>query len=206
MFGLAGGRGSATWWGGEEYSLTRDDLLARHLDRGRRGFGRRRLQWLIGRLIPVELRRSRHDVGGAIFAQIGILYSVLLAFVFSEVWGEYNIAAQAINAECGALHGAAMVAHALPGGSGAPVIAAVVRYDRLVLDAEWPAMARREASNEATRAFQAMIEAAASVSGLDADHSGLRGQIVSLLADAHAARETRTFQIKQALPLAVWAC
>lgn len=161
--------------------------------------------FLVGHFLPVEARRSRHDVGGAIFGQLGILYSVLLAFVFSEVWGEYNTAAQAINGECGALHGAAMLADALPAGKGRPIERAILDYATVVIDREWPAMDRRRRSEQAALEFQTMLTTAARLEVSTPAEVALRGQIVTLLTEAHANRETRTFQIDQSLPLAVWA-
>ena len=53
--------------------------------------------WFAGRLLPVDTRRRHHEVGGNVFSQVGTLIAVVLAFVFSAVWGDYRSAAQAIN-------------------------------------------------------------------------------------------------------------
>jgi len=98
--------------------------------------------FLVCRLAPIETRRRHHEVGSVVFLQVGVMFAVLLAFVFSEVWGEYNTAAQAINGECGALHGASMLANALPGHVGRPVNQAIANYVRTVAEEEWPAMFR----------------------------------------------------------------
>ena len=44
--------------------------------------------WLVGGVLSLETRRRHHEVGGQVFQQVGIMVSVLMAFVFSEVWGE----------------------------------------------------------------------------------------------------------------------
>lgn len=66
---------------------------------------------LVRRALGLDARRQHHEVGNPVYLQIGVVFAVLLAFVFNEVFGEYNAAAQAINGECGALHGAALLAH-----------------------------------------------------------------------------------------------
>src|SRR5215472_13768679 len=86
------------------------------------------------------------------------------ALVFNEVFGEYNAAAQAINGECGALHGAALVAHQLPDRHGRGVEQAILNYSKVVISDEWPALQRREASSNAVLAFQAIVEAAGNLS------------------------------------------
>jgi len=47
------------------------------------------------------------------FLQLGVVFAVLLAFVFSEAWGEYNEAAQAVDLEVSAMHGVAMISATL---------------------------------------------------------------------------------------------
>ena len=83
---------------------------------------------LVRRALGVDTRREHHDVGNPVYLQIGVVFAVLLAFVFNEVFGEYNAAAQAINGECGALHGAALLAHQLPDRHGRGVEEAILNY------------------------------------------------------------------------------
>src|SRR5579863_8260198 len=115
------------------------------------------------RALDLDARKQHHEVGNVVYLQIGVVFAVLLAFVFSEVWGEYNIAAQAINGECGALHGASLLAHDLPDQQGQPVERAILDYVRVVIHSEWPAQGRREASPDAVRTFEAAVAAAAHV-------------------------------------------
>jgi|RhiMetdeSRZDD1v2_1073273.scaffolds.fasta_scaffold253430_3 hypothetical protein len=76
---------------------------------------------LFRRALGFDLRRRQHEVGNQLYPQIGVLFAVLLAFMFNEVLGQYNAAAQAINGECAALHGAAMLANDLSDGEGKAV-------------------------------------------------------------------------------------
>ena len=160
---------------------------------------------VVGRLVPIDARRRHQDVGGQVFQQVGVMFAVLLAFVFSEVWGEYNTAAQAINGECGALHGASMLANALPPRLGQPVVGAIASYTRSVIDTEWPRMStERRGSDRTTEAFRVAFDMAARMPVVAPADVAIRSHIVSLLAEAHANRETRTFQIDRAVPLAMW--
>jgi len=158
----------------------------------------------VRRVWGIAARQQHHEVGNPVYLQIGVVFAVLLAFVFNEVWGEYNTAAQAINGECGALHGAAMLAHDLPDGRGRGVEQAILNYSKVVINAEWPALQQRQASPQATSAFQAMIEAAGRLNVGQSADATIQGQILSLLAQAHAFRETRIFQANQGLPILIW--
>jgi hypothetical protein len=159
----------------------------------------------IGRAIAVPVRKSRHETGIAVFQQVGVMFAVLLAFVFNEVWSEYTTAAEAINGECGALHGASILADALPAHAGRPVNQALLRYGRTVVDAEWPMMAGRRGSAEASEDFRLALDNAARLQVTATADLAVRAQIVELLARAHAFRETRLFQMDQGMPIAMWA-
>ena len=160
--------------------------------------------WLVNRYVSVETRRRHHEVGSPVFQQAGVMISVLLAFVFSEVWGEYRTAAMAINGECGALHGAAMLLHALPNDAGLATNRAIETYVRAVVNTEWPTMSHRESSPEAIGAFQQLLSQAANLRAAAPAQLATQGQIVSLLAEAHAQRETRIFQLDLGVPPLMW--
>src|SRR5262249_29467852 len=161
---------------------------------------------LVRRALGLDARRQHHEVGNPVYLQIGVVFAVLLAFVFNEVFGEYNSAAQAINGECGALHGAALVAHQLPDRHGRGVEQAIMNYSKVVISDEWPALQRREASSNAVLAFHAIIEAAGHLNTGQPNDAAIQSQILSLLAQAHAFRETRIFQANQGLPIIGLGC
>jgi hypothetical protein len=156
------------------------------------------------RALGLDTRRQHHEVGNPVYLQIGVVFAVLLAFVFNEVFGEYNAAAQAINGECGALHGAALLAHQLPNGNGRGVEQAILNYSKVVISDEWPALQHREASSNAVAAFKAIVDAAGNLNIGQPNDGAIQGQILSLLAQAHAFRETRIFQANQGLPIIIW--
>ena len=156
------------------------------------------------RILDIDIRRQHHEIGNPVYLQIGVVFAVLLAFVFSEVWGEYNVAAQAINGECGALHGAAILAHSLPDKQGLGVEQAIQSYARVVINVEWATLERRRANPEATIAFEAVAEAAGHLNVMRPADAAVQGQILSLVAQAHAFRETRAFQANRGLPVVIW--
>jgi hypothetical protein len=159
---------------------------------------------IVQRTLRVETRRRHHEVGNAVFLQVGVMFAVLLAFVFNEAWGEYNTASQAINGECAALHGAAMLADTLPNAQGRVVDRAILAYAQEVVHTEWPMMALRHDSPEAVEKFRAIIVAIAGLDLRPADAAS-RGEMFSLMSQAHSYRETRIFQMNDGLPMPMWA-
>jgi Protein of unknown function (DUF4239) len=156
------------------------------------------------RLVHVDLRRRHHEVGTAVFLQLGVVFAVLLAFVFSEVWSEYNTASDAINGECASLHGVAIIADALAPSQRAALLQADQAYIQAVLQKEWPLMERRQVSAEARQDFEKLWELAAASDAANPMASTARGALLSLIATAHEQRETRLFQMTLAAPPALW--
>lgn len=162
------------------------------------------LAWLMRRIVRFEALRQHHEMGSAVFLQLGVIYAVLLAFVLSEVWSEYNTAANAMNQECGNLHGVAILASALPSDAGRPIDAALRTYLGAVIANEWPAMERREASDEARHAFEVLWHGIAVTDASKGMDNPTRSQMMSELSSAHQWRETRLFQMTLHVPGLMW--
>lgn len=60
------------------------ELRCRRLDRIDRRIVAAFSTALIHRRVENDLRRLHHDVGSVVFLQLGVVFAVLLAFVFSE--------------------------------------------------------------------------------------------------------------------------
>lgn len=160
--------------------------------------------FIVSHGVSLERRRNQYAIGSQVFLQLGVMFAVLLAFVFSEVWSEYNTAAMAINGECGALHGAAILANALPDSAGRPVNRAIVAYTNTVIDKEWRVMATRRPSAEATQDLRAVLDVAGRLSLTRPSDVALQSQIMALLSVAHEYRETRIYEIDKGVPIAMW--
>jgi hypothetical protein len=162
------------------------------------------LAWVIRKQVRLEALRRHHEIGSAVFLQLGVIFAVLLAFVFSEVWSEYNTAASAINEECGSLHGVAILAATLPPAERDQAEHAMVAYLTAVTGSEWASMARRQSSDEARERFEVLVQSVARMTLHDSAHQATRSQMLSLLGRAHQFRETRLFQMTQAVPKVLW--
>ncbi len=168
------------------------------------GTGAGILAWGTRRIFRLETLKRHHEIGGAVFLQLGVVYAVLLAFVLSEVWGEYNTAADAVNQECGSLHGAALLADGLPPDTRDRIEADMRTYLRTVIIDEWPAMQERQSSVAAQRAVATLLTDVARQEAQSALDDPTRSQIMSELANAHRWRETRLFQMTLHVPGLMW--
>jgi hypothetical protein len=159
----------------------------------------------VHRTVHIELRRKHNEIGTAVFLQLGVIFAVLLAFVFSEVWSQYNDAGEAVDMECSALEGAAVLASALPTPLGKPVLNAETAYIRAVIVQEWPVMFRRRGEDLAVAAkLTAIIRETARMKPSDPADMGTRQQLLSFLEQANTQRAERVFQIASGVPSLLW--
>ncbi len=160
---------------------------------------------LAHRFIATDLRREHHEVGATVFLQLGVIFAVLLAFVFSEAWTEYNEASAAIDLEVGAMHGAAMIAATLPAPAAKEILTLEKAYLDSVAQNEWPVMAAHRSEDIVTDLkLQTLIQAAANLKLADPAERDKKPEILSLLTQAHAQREMRIFQADSGIPGALW--
>jgi hypothetical protein len=154
--------------------------------------------------VAIDFRRKHHDVGSTVFLQLGVIFAVQLAFVFSEAWGEYNQAAAAINLEVGAMHGVGMIAATLPPAQAHAILTKEQNYLQSVVDDEWAVMAAHRTEHPGTDLkLQALLQEVANLNVSD-DQREKKAEMLSLLAEAHAQRETRIFQANSGIPGALW--
>jgi Protein of unknown function (DUF4239) len=158
---------------------------------------------LLHRTVHHDTFRRYHEVGYAVFLQLGVIFAVLLAFVFNNVWSEYNVASQAIDNECASLHGIAIMSDRLTSPSRNAILNDLRVYLTTVLDREWPDMQQRNESRAASASFQVLWQTVETVNTDPADNQ-VRGQMLNLLAAAHQSRETRLFQMTQGVPTLIW--
>ena len=159
---------------------------------------------LLHRIIHRDAFRRYHEVGYAVFLQLGVIFAVLLAFVFNNVWSDYNAASQAINRECASLHGIAILGDRLPPPARDMMLRDLHAYLTTVIDREWPDMQRRKESRVASTGFQSLWQMIETVN-LDHADTQIRSQLLTLLAAAHQSSETRLFQMTQSVPGLIWS-
>jgi hypothetical protein len=159
---------------------------------------------LLHRLIEFDLRRHHQDAGSVVFLQLGVVFAVLLAFVFNEVWSEYNEAAKAIDLEISAMHGVAMIAATLEPAQAKTILVAEKAYLEAVVHREWPMMVQNQRDLETAHRFVLLLQDAARLRPTESKQQDTKAEILSLLAQAHAHRETRIFQAKNGIPVPLW--
>ena len=125
---------------------------------------------LLHRILHRDTFRRYHEVGYAVFLQLGVIFAVLLAFVFNNVWSNYNVASQAIDSECGSLHGIAILSARLPSSTRDAILDDLHAYPTTVLEQEWLEMQQRKESQTADAKFQSLWQTVETVNTDPADN------------------------------------
>jgi hypothetical protein len=101
----------------------------------------------IRRAWPSLAAGEQNDVAGFIFAVVGVIYAVLLAFVVIVTWEKFNSAESVIGEEASALRSIYRESTAFPPELREQLHDDVRRYATTVIEQEWPAMADGQAGD-----------------------------------------------------------
>ena len=96
--------------------------------------------FLIRRFVPLRYLRHHHEVGFPIFLQIGVIYAVLLAFVFSAEWDGYLKAQRGIEEESSDLLTLMHLAQEFPKDLKSSIEEEITDYTILIINQDWPDM------------------------------------------------------------------
>lgn len=163
------------------------------------------LSYVVHRRVHIDTRRRHQEVGSMVFLQLGVLFAVLLAFVFSDAYSEYGEAQQAVDLECGALHAASMIESTLPPAEARAMLGLEGTYIRDVIQSDWREMRdHHRGSRKAVLAMTELIQTAARLPVASGADEPVKAQLLELLSTAHAEREVRLYQAQNGLPSILW--
>ncbi len=97
---------------------------------------------LFHRLVETSHLREAHEVTGFVYAMVGVIYAVLLAFVVVVVWEQFQNANQVAEDEAAHLGNVRQLARAFPDSVSKAMAEEIRDYAASVVNREWPAMAQ----------------------------------------------------------------
>ncbi|MGA9585949.1 MAG: hypothetical protein WBQ95_11520 [Terracidiphilus sp.] len=161
--------------------------------------------WIVNRFWQASDRRAYNDVMGWQFGVLGTTYAVILGFMLSSVWTSYMNTSEDVSEEAIANLGVFRSAENLPKPYSDRLRGLATDYASVVLDREWPAMAKEETPKEGDSVIASMwILSLDMLNNLPAQSdaaSSVRAAI-RLLQDK---RERRREQYRSRLPPIMWA-
>lgn len=162
------------------------------------------LLWLLQRFVPHPKRETHNDVAGFIFAGVGVIYAVLLAFVVISVWAGVDAARQTTFKEADALAGVYWISRDLPLPLGAELERQTLEYAHTVETTEWPLMAARESSPQATKEVYAIRNSVLTFQPVTAQQQVLYDHALSHVEDLASERRARLNQVEDSVPPLLW--
>jgi hypothetical protein len=160
---------------------------------------------LVQRLVPPRLRREHNDVAGFIYAVVGVIYAVLLAFVVIVVWQQLEATRNAAEDEANELAGIYFLANSFSDPEQSRVQDLARSYGRTVVEEEWPLMAQGKAS---PRAWALLDELRLAVQAMDPRTEAqqvLYDQGLTRVHELSDARRIRLLDAKEGIPPVLWA-
>jgi hypothetical protein len=160
--------------------------------------------WLLQHFVPHRMRESHNDVAGFIFAAVGVLYAVLLAFVVVAVWQNVDSARQTTFKEADALAGVYWISRELPLPVGSRVEHDTLEYARTVQDTEWPLLAAHRSSPQATQLVYDMRSKIFEFAPADTRQQVLYEHAVTHVEELASERRARLTEIDDSVPTIMW--
>ncbi|HEX2181284.1 MAG TPA: hypothetical protein VHH10_03295 [Rubrobacteraceae bacterium] len=161
--------------------------------------------YLVQRFVPMELRKQHNDVAGFIYAVVGIAYAVLMGLVVVSSWEQFDAARRTVEGEADELAEVFWLGHRLPEPEGRRLQELARSYARVVVEEEWPLLARGESS---PRAWALIDEIRLSVQNQDPHTQAeqvLYEQSLERVHELGDARRDRLVQAREGIPLILWA-
>ncbi|MGC0313006.1 hypothetical protein [Kitasatospora acidiphila] len=159
---------------------------------------------LLQRWVPHHIRETHNDVAGFIFAAVGVLYAVLLAFVVVTVWNNNDAARRTTFQEADALADIYWISRELPAPLGPQLEQQTLAYARTVEDTEWPMMAHHKSDPAATDLVYQIRGSVFSIKPDGAAQQVLYDHAVSHLEDLASQRRERLNQVDDEVPALLW--
>jgi len=147
---------------------------------------------------------GHNDIVGFIFAAVGVLYGVLLGFVVSDVWGNFDTAERATAQESSILLATYQDAYAFPEPIRQIAQERLLAYAYSVVNDEWSTMANGEASPRAAHALQAHFRDYRILKPSTPWQTSMYAESFTRLNDLTEARALRIVSSNAGLPGVFW--
>lgn len=151
---------------------------------------------------PAPWLSANNEVAGNYLQTLGTIYAVLLAFVVFVVWQQHNDTRCAVESEANEISDFRRTIQALPGTRQAHE--RVETYGRIVVEEEWPEMARGCWSQRADQALEEIWEALQPLEPHGPREESLYGEALARFNDLSDARRHRLYCAVLRLPSSLW--
>jgi len=159
---------------------------------------------LVRRSVTLSTLESHNQVAGFIYSVVGVVYAVLLAFIAIIVWQQHTSVQSRVEQEANQLGDLYRNAQVFPEVVRMRLQNQIRAYSRIVVEKEWPAMAKGETSSDAWVAFNQLWRAYQHVEPRNGYESVWYGKSLDRLEQLGDYRRLRLLSNRAAVPALMW--
>lgn len=166
---------------------------------------------LVRQFVHHSILKQHNDIAGFVFATVGVIYGVMLAFVVIVVWEQYNDANAIAKNEAAQAYALYRDLSIYPDQAVAkPALASLEAFSKSVLEKEYPALrqmkweTRHIASVETEKKFLDLWEDIKTIAPRTMQEGALFNEILKDINILGQEREKRLIVSRDDLPWVVW--
>jgi hypothetical protein len=155
--------------------------------------------------VELSTLETHNEVAGFVYAVLGVVYAVVLAFVVIVVWEQHNAADQHAHEEAAAIAAVYQLAGGLPESDGQRIRQALQAYARVVIDEEWESLSRGEPSQRAFDRIDDLWRAYRQIEPRTEQEKAIYAESLTQLTGLNHSRWQRLLDSREGVHLALWA-
>ncbi|MFF2351686.1 DUF4239 domain-containing protein [Kitasatospora sp. NPDC058115] len=159
---------------------------------------------LLPRFVSAEARKPHNDVTAAIFAMVGVLYAVLLAFVVIVVWEAADDARATTFREADQLAGLYWTSRQFDSPAGIELTNLTLQYAHNVIGEEWQLMADHRTDPHTTELVYRIRDTTNALQPVDARQQAHFDNALKHVEGLASERRARLTQVQDAVPPLLW--
>jgi hypothetical protein len=159
---------------------------------------------IVRRAISLEQMRRNNEVAGFIYAVVGVVYAMMLAFVVVMVWDEFKEVKAGISDEVGSIGTLYHDAIFLPEEIRTPLRQSIRNYAHSILHDEWQLLEEERSSRRADEAFSEVRRLVHSFRPSDGYQESLFAAMIGHIDRMAASRRQRLLSSEDHLPDLMW--
>ncbi len=160
--------------------------------------------WLTQNIFPSFLFGEDSQYAGYIYNAMGVVFSLVFAFVTVLAWQNYNGVSDAIAKEAGALNNIYRVLSAFPPEIERTGQAKLKTYVNTVIEEEWPLLSKDQFSVKAYKQLLDIEHLAIQIKPQNMGESNAHQQLLSLTLQAIELRRSRIYNAHFSLAPPAW--
>jgi hypothetical protein len=160
--------------------------------------------YIFQKLLPNFLFGEDAQYAGYIYNAMGVVFSIMFAFITVLVWQSYNDVDDAITKEANNLNSIYRLFSAFPPELERNGKDALKGYTKTVIEEEWPLLRKDQFSMEAYKQFLILENMIIRIQPQNLGQANAHRQILQLMTDAAELRRSRIYNAKFALAPPAW--